>query len=380
MGIIKINHKNNKRNVLPAEQEDGVAWEQPVDDVVTTLTDQADAQAATEDMEQVDVLGADRAVISEDESQATENSRLYYLNNGTAVSVISAVPSNYFDEQEKKWKKIDNTLTEVGDNYENINGAYNARISKAEKKRSVCVGKNKHQVVWEFVGKKRNPESLTSAVSDAESDNPELNDAGIVSFDQESELPVTTTLQVGKNRGERKHNRRKHRRLTDRAVYNNVDGQTDLEYRIYGDHVKENIIVKEKSDFYRYVFALQTQGLKMRLSDDNLKIELYWEDTAADGTTEQKVEFTIPAPYMYDAAGERCDEVYYELEPTDDGQYLFAVVASDEWINTEGRSFPVIIDPQLIIDDLSIITKNIERRTAVTDLCLTQRRRWKPSE
>lgn len=56
---------------------------------------------------------------------------------------------------------------------------------------------------------------------------------------------------------------------------------------------------------------------------------------------------------MYDAEGESCEDVYYELEPETDGKYVFAVVASEEWINAEERAFPVTIDPQIITDNTS---------------------------
>ena len=49
-----------------------------------------------------------------------------------------------------------------------------------------------------------------------------------------------------------------------------------------------------------------TNGLKVRLSSDNESIEVYKDD---------KVEFIIPSPYMYDNKGNTSDDVYYELEP-----------------------------------------------------------------
>ena len=49
----------------------------------------------------------DPAVRGEDEAQTDEYSRHYYLNNGTAKSVISAVPVNFYDDEEKAWKQID---------------------------------------------------------------------------------------------------------------------------------------------------------------------------------------------------------------------------------------------------------------------------------
>ncbi len=371
MGIIKIKNKNKKHEseetLTPNELALDETAEQIADGMDSNIADAFDEQDnCADDTEQIDVLDSDRAIVSEDETQTTENSRLYYLNNGTAVSVISAAPSNYFDEEQNRWEKIDNTLTDVGDEYENVRSAFKTRISKADKKRAVRVGKKDLQVTWEFKGKQKNPNGSTPVVLNAGSEVSTL-----VSFDETAECPVTT-LEIGEHSKDRhKNQNRKHkgRKLCDRAIYNNAENQTDLEYRLYGDHIKENIIVREKSDDYRYAFALQTQGLQMRLSEDNLQIELYREKNAADGSTEQIVEFTIPAPYMFDAAGNSCDDVYYELEPTDDGTCSFVVVASADWINADDRAFPVTIDPQIVMNSGTVITKKVERQTVTVDSC-----------
>lgn len=370
MGIIKIKNKNKKHeaeeSLTPNELPDATA-EQIADGMDSNIADAFYEQDnCADDTEQIDILDRDRAIVSEDETQTTENSRLYYLNNGTAVSVISAAPSNYFDEEQNRWEKIDNTLTDVGDEYENVRSAFKTRISKADKKRAVRVGKKDLQVTWEFKGKQKNPNGSTPVVLNAGSEVSTL-----VSFDETAERPVTT-LEIGESsKDKHKNQNRKHkgRKLCDRAIYNNAENQTDLEYRLYGDHIKENIIVREKSDDYRYAFALQTQGLQMRLSEDNLQIELYREKTDADGSTEQIVEFTIPAPYMFDAAGNSCDDVYYELEPTDDGTCSFVVVESADWINADDRAFPVTIDPQIVMNSGTVITKKVERQTVTVDSC-----------
>lgn len=371
MGIIKIKNKNKKHEaeetLTPNELAPDEIAEQIADGMDSNIADAFYEQDnCADDTEQIDILDRDRAIVSEDETQTTENSRLYYLNNGTAVSVISAAPSNYFDEEQNRWEKIDNTLTDVGDEYENVRSAFKTRISKADKKRSVRVGKKDLQVTWEFKGKQKNPNGSTPVVL-----NVGAEVSTLVSFDETAERPVTT-LEIGEcSKDKHKNQNRKHkgRKLCDRAIYNNAENQTDLEYRLYGDHIKENIIVREKSDDYRYAFALQTQGLQMRLSEDNLQIELYREKTDADGSTEQIVEFTIPAPYMFDAAGNSCDDVYYELEPTDDGTCSFVVVASADWINADDRAFPVTIDPQIVMNSGTVITKKVERQTVTVDSC-----------
>ena len=278
----------------------------------------------------------DPAVRGEDEAQTDEYSRHYYLNNGTAKSVISAVPVNFYDDEEKAWKQIDNTLEEQGDVFVNKAGAYKTEISKANVNKSVKMTKKDLQLSWTYLGKQ-------SAVAPC-------------ALTAEAE-PVTavakenTVLQVEKNETADMQ------KTLSRAVYENIEHSTDLEYCLQGNNLKENIIVKEKSDDYRYMFALNTQGLSMRLSEDSTQIELCSGD---------KTEFTIPAPYMYDAAGAMSEEVYYELDSNADGSYTFAVVADPEWLNAEDRAMPVTIDPQIVTSGLSIITKQVEYRYRYT--------------
>ena len=75
----------------------------------------------------------DPAVLKEFSEKADEMSRHYKLNNGTAKSIISAAPSNYFDESENQWKPIDNSLTEKEWAYESNSGKYKTEIAKPEK-------------------------------------------------------------------------------------------------------------------------------------------------------------------------------------------------------------------------------------------------------
>ena len=58
----------------------------------------------------------------------------------------------------------------------------------------------------------------------------------------------------------------------------------------------------------------------------------------------------IPAPFMYDANGNRNENVYYEIEENGMDSYIFTVLADKEWINSEERTFPVTIDPQIVVD------------------------------
>ena len=97
--------------------------------------------------------------------------------------------------------------------------------------------------------------------------------------------------------------------------------------------------------------------MKLRLSEDNESLELYSEKEKGNGVIEQNVEFRIPSPYMYDANGVASDDVYYELETSEEGKFGFAVVANEEWINADDRVFPVTIDPQIVTNNSSLVDK-----------------------
>lgn len=282
----------------------------------------------------------DPSVLKELTEKIDETSRHYKLNNGTVKSVISAEPSNYFNENEQKWKPIDNSLSETAQGYESTCGKYKTVISKPEQAKSVKIMTSGFEISWTYLGKQ------TTATSE------------IAMF--ATEEPVSTSLNVEasiqgvlQSKG-------------SEAVYQNADKDTDIEYRLSGNNIKENIIVKEKAEEYKYLFALNTQGLKMRVSEDNSSLELYSEAVNESGETVTKTKATIPAPFMYDANGESSDEVYFELAPETDGKYTFAVIASADWINEENRAFPVTIDPQIVTGGSEYFSKTVQYRNIYT--------------
>ena len=126
---------------------------------------------------------------------------------------------------------------------------------------------------------------------------------------------------------------------TASIVYSNVKADTDLEYIMVGNDIKENIVVKARSNSYTYQFNMTLTGL-MAILNENGSISLI------DSVTGQQ-QYIIPAPYMVDAAGNHSDAVSYTLKNTGEGQYALTVTADSRWINAADRAFPVKIDPTL---------------------------------
>ncbi|NLK40267.1 MAG: hypothetical protein GX303_08535 [Clostridiales bacterium] len=121
------------------------------------------------------------------------------------------------------------------------------------------------------------------------------------------------------------------------VIYKNIFENTDLEYVIVANNIKENIIVKEVCESYKYVFELEAVGLTAILEDDG---SITLRD-AKSGET----KYIMPAPFMYDADGNRSYDVNYILSEISHEKYELIVTADDKWLNDESRVFPVVIDP-----------------------------------
>lgn len=125
-----------------------------------------------------------------------------------------------------------------------------------------------------------------------------------------------------------------------RVVYKDIEKGCDLEYVVTENRLKENIIVNEHADVYEYAFELDTGKLRARISDNNKSIVV----TTANS---DKVKYMIPAPVMTDADGKRSTDVYYTFKDNGSGKYTICVKADKTWINAEGRTLPVYIDPTI---------------------------------
>lgn len=125
-------------------------------------------------------------------------------------------------------------------------------------------------------------------------------------------------------------------------TYANIKANTDLEYVLIGNDVKENIVVKSPGTRYEYTFMLGLIGL-------NATLEASGDIAITDIVTGER-KYTIPAPFMYDASGEVSRDVAYTLNTNADGSYTLKITASTAWINAEGRTFPVKIDPSVLVE------------------------------
>ncbi len=123
------------------------------------------------------------------------------------------------------------------------------------------------------------------------------------------------------------------------VTYEKIMPDTDFEYIVTSNSIKENIVVYEPKSEYTYSFDMDFDGLTPIINPDN-SISLV-EPNNPDETI-----FFIEAPYMYDSNGEESIDIEMSLVANGD-EYVMTLVASADWINDESRAFPVVIDPTI---------------------------------
>ena len=127
-------------------------------------------------------------------------------------------------------------------------------------------------------------------------------------------------------------------KLSSSLVYPDVYDGVDLAYTLYGETIKETILVNKAQASYLFSFVLQTGDLTAEMQEDGSVLLL---DEAGSPV------YAIPAPYMLDAGGTYSDAVRYSLEELDRGSYRLLVDADAAWIEEEAQ-FPVAIDPTIV--------------------------------
>ena len=246
--------------------------------------------------------------VYEDTSLREESVKHFRLSDGTYVAAQYAYPVHYLSD-EGTLEDIDNTLAaESGGVY----ATPTARIKFAKKINGSTVlftlkdGNTKLEM--SLVDAKKGVKGI---VTNGEDDN----DA--------TELQKMMNLE----------------RISSSIKYKNILSGVDIEYVVHSLTVKENIIVKERSDSYSYEFELKLNGLTAALAD-NGDINIYEGDV---------VKYVIPAPVVYDSAGSYAPSsaAYYALNGESSGKYSLTVNASADWMNADERVYPVTVDPSI---------------------------------
>lgn len=268
--------------------------------------------------------------------------------DGTIVAVQYGDPVHYRDEN-GVWQDIDNTIISSGNDYATTNGKikFAKKITGNNSLFTLHSANYKIELTLDNAIKK-----TTGSIIDISEDETSFTD-----------LQKMMTLD----------------KLSAKILYEDILDNTDLEYIVISNNIKENIIVKKQQNNYVYKFTLKLNNLDAFKADDGSIV--IFDPTSAE------VIYNIPAGYMYDATGEKSSLVDYSLLSQGNGKYSLTITADNTWINDEKRVFPITIDPTVSVSTSSITDLDLSSaspdRSSPSDTTMyvssTWRSYWKTS-
>ncbi len=266
------------------------------------------------------------AILGEAADKREQFVKHYLLEDGTYKATVFPAPVHYM--KEGKWEDIDNSLSQVTDSvgtyYENKGNSFKVMISTdVTSDRLINIKNNGYEISWSFDNAKG-----TTVKSVPELKDPPGKKAGAEAAAAAKDDPAAFPG------------------LASGLEFADASEGTGLQYYVGPDSIKENIIIKSKTDKPVYTFSLKADGLKAELKADRSILFM-----ALDGS----LAFKMNAPYMFDGKGVRSESVLVTLEKTDSG-YRITFSPDKVWLNDKDRVYPVTLDPWFSIGSNSYVS------------------------
>ncbi len=254
-------------------------------------------------------------IVAEDTSLREETVKHFKKSDGTMMAVDYGMPVHY--QEDGVWKDYDNSISQINDEngvyYKSNHAGTEVLLPEqlnAERKVSICTGEYTLDIGLQTSNNFDTSQISTSSI---------ISDENSGNSDEKINL----------------------NELTSGVRYNDILPDTDMEYILSPNQLKENIIIREKQQEYCYQYVLSVADLFICQNEDN-SFNLY----AASEHLSDPV-FSIAAPYMWDSNGQQSHDIDVSYETTAEG-YIITYTANSAWINADERILPVTVDPTVI--------------------------------
>lgn len=268
----------------------------------------------------------------------TESSTIYQLEDGKKKEVI--YDSNIRFKENGKLIDYDPSLVKIDDSKTENNtdiSNYKYENNKGDKKNYLPeIISEETPIILE-----KEDYQITMSPINQESKNVKLEDEKILDiYDKEVKLPV-------------------------KAVYEDKDEKTSLEYISQENGIKENIILNEVPESNVFKYEVKLEGAKPK------KCELEESIVFIDEKNDEVVG-SIDAPFMNDATNKAYSEdITYNIEEKEGEKntYILTMTVDEGYLKSEERQYPVKIDPTITWSgDSNIIDTYIISGTTYGDI------------
>lgn len=282
-------------------------------------------------------------IVGEVTEMREESVKYFLCDDGSYIAATYAAPVHY--NENGVWKEIDNTLTpssKSGETVYSTKGGLNVTVPSDLGSGKRFTATNGSYTI--SFGVKSIDNSLSAQAKVVETDAlpsvVKMNSTAEISNEKvtASSMAQKAETLTEKQKVEKFNNEQMTvDKQSGAVVYKGFDRQSDLEYIVTSNSLKENIVVYKPQAEYVYSFDLDSDGL-IPVEQANGSIIL------VESEDSQEAVFTLDAPYMYDANGVESYDIELSIKENGD-EYVVTVEADSTWLNNSEREFPVVIDP-----------------------------------
>jgi len=284
-------------------------------------------------------------VLYEEENLREERVKHYRMSNGSFAAVEFPY-SVHYENEDKSYSEIDNTLIKGEDGYSNRENDVNYTFSTDTDTNEILdISYGSYELEIDFTGV-TSELPLSDNTSDLETKSKSsnksieiINPEDRVTEEKNGTVSAFTTREGPLNIEKPSVEDVLSNQIKNESSikYINITKGIDLRYDISGNELKEYIILKEKPEGNIFSFNMKLDGLIPVLNNDK-SVSICDKDF-------NRI-FMIPAPFMTDASGVVSYDCEYIIEESGEG-ISFKISANKEWLDSEDRSYPVMIDPAL---------------------------------
>ena len=280
--------------VMAAEFTDVVEQKRFIEDIVNNPTDVENAEAE---------------ILYEVEEKRDEYTKVYKKSDGTYTAVKTVEPLHYLNEG--VWEEINNSMILNGSIYTNINNLFNVELPEN-------IDENKELTV------EKDGYELSFSVDNIENSSA-IVENNIVVSDTEFESADKAISQTQSS-----------------ITYSDIADNTDLQYIVTPNSIKENIIISNKESVKdTYTFTFETNGLDA---------EKLYDGTIVFKDENSVIKFRIPRPVMTDSNFTFSYDIGVSLTENADDTVALEYIPSIDWTNSSDRVYPITIDPAITVD------------------------------
>lgn len=295
-------------------------------------------------------------VVSEETSLRDVNSKHFLMSDGTYAAVAYDIPVHY--EENDKWIEIDNTLvpaTMVGDSvtgkvvrdselaldaavqqavtsrdgatyYENKQNDFIVQLPQAlTDDKPIIVNNDGHSLRFFATDVEQSAAAELSQPRSETEIEQALKSRLATTTDQAQQAKIQNDIATSA------HN------IRSAVSYAEIQEDVDINYYVYGQTLKEDIVLHRVPSATSFSFRFAFDGLRAVMQEDN-SVLFY---NAAD-----EAVFVIAAPYMADFDEGYSRDIKVVLSSTDTG-CVYTLIPDREWLEAPERVYPVTLDPHI---------------------------------